>query len=68
MGNAFELAAPRKHLRYSRTYPGLLPVVHVDRFYYDNHLRLTSFRVHRTRTLLFASDHLLLVAVFELTE
>jgi endonuclease/exonuclease/phosphatase family metal-dependent hydrolase len=65
MGDAFELAQPRKVLRYRRTYPGIFPVLHIDRFYFDHHLRLTGFHVHRTRASLLASDHLPLVALFE---
>jgi endonuclease/exonuclease/phosphatase family metal-dependent hydrolase len=65
MGEAFEAVRPRKLLRYPRTYPGVFPVLHLDHFYYDRNLRLTSFRAHRTRTALLASDHLPLLATFE---
>jgi endonuclease/exonuclease/phosphatase family metal-dependent hydrolase len=66
MSQAFEAAEPRKLLRYPRTYPGVFPVLHLDHFYYDEHLRLSAFRVYRTRTSLLASDHLPLVATFEI--
>jgi len=66
MGEAFEPIHPRKLLRYPRTYPGVFPVLHLDHFYYDRSLRLTGFRVHRTATALLASDHLPLVATFDL--
>lgn len=66
MSKAFEAAEPRKLLRYPRTYPGVFPVLHLDHFYYDEHLRLTDFRVYRTRTSLLASDHLPLLATFEI--
>lgn len=49
-----------------RTYPGVLPVLHLDHIYYERELRLTEFRVHRSRQALVASDHLPLVAEFEL--
>ncbi len=49
-----------------RTYPGLFPVFHLDHFYYDHALRLRAFRLHRSRLALIASDHLPLVAEFEL--
>jgi endonuclease/exonuclease/phosphatase family metal-dependent hydrolase len=65
MRETFEAAEPRKLLRYPGTYPGILPVLHLDHFYYDEHLRLSSFRVYRTRTSLIASDHLPLVTTFE---
>ena len=65
MGEAFQAGPPRRLVRYRRTYPGVFPVLHLDHFYYDPSLRLTSFRVHRTRTALLASDHLPLVGTFE---
>ena len=48
-----------------RTYPGVLPLLHLDHIYYDDALKLKTFRLHRTRTTLVASDHLPLVACFE---
>jgi endonuclease/exonuclease/phosphatase family metal-dependent hydrolase len=66
MGKSFEAVEPRAFLRYARTYPGLLPFLHLDHFYYDKHLALKSFRLHRSRKALVASDHLPLVADFEL--
>jgi endonuclease/exonuclease/phosphatase family metal-dependent hydrolase len=66
MGEVFEAAKPKTFLRHGRTYPGVFPVVHLDHFYYEKHLLLRNFRVHRTRRALAASDHLPLVAEFEL--
>jgi endonuclease/exonuclease/phosphatase family metal-dependent hydrolase len=66
MGDSFESIEPRKFLRYARTYPGIFPVFHLDHFYYDHHLVLKSFRLHRSRKALIASDHLPLVADFEM--
>ena len=68
MGHAFAEVKPGKFLRYSRTYPGILPMLHLDHFYYDKHLALKSFRMHRSRTALVASDHLPMVADFEIAE
>lgn len=65
MGNAFDAVEPKAFLRYSRTYPGILPVLHLDHFYFDKQLALKSFRLHRSRKALVASDHLPLVAEFE---
>jgi endonuclease/exonuclease/phosphatase family metal-dependent hydrolase len=65
MGEAFEAAKPKTFLRHGRTYPGIFPVLHLDHFYYDKHLSLRSFRVQRGRNALVASDHLPLVAEFE---
>lgn len=47
-----------------RTYPGMLPLLHLDHVYYDEALKLKTFRLHRSRTALVASDHLPLVACF----
>ena len=66
MGGAFRAAEPRAFLRYGRTYPGVLPFLHLDHFYYDATMSLVSFRLHRSREALIASDHLPLVAEFEL--
>jgi len=65
MGEAFEVVEPRAFLRHARTYPGVLPLFHLDHFYYDKQLSLKSFRLHRSRKALIASDHLPLVAEFE---
>src|SRR5215813_6334296 len=65
MREAFEEANPKKLLRRGHTYPGVFPILHLDHFYYDKHLLLHSFRVHRSREALLASDHLPLVAEFE---
>jgi endonuclease/exonuclease/phosphatase family metal-dependent hydrolase len=66
MGSCFQAVEPRAFLRYSRTYPGLLPLLHLDHFYYDRHLTLRAFRLHRSRKALIASDHLPLAAEFKL--
>jgi endonuclease/exonuclease/phosphatase family metal-dependent hydrolase len=47
-----------------RSYPGLLPLVHLDHFYFDRRLRLQKFSLVRTRVSLVASDHLPMVAEF----
>ncbi len=54
----------RKHLRWSRTYPGVLPFLHLDHIYYDPELRLERLTLWRTRTAIVASDHLPLAAEF----
>jgi endonuclease/exonuclease/phosphatase family metal-dependent hydrolase len=50
------------HLRRRRTYPGPLPMVHLDHIFFDASLHLESLTLHRSRTALMASDHLPLVA------
>lgn len=54
----------RKHLRTRNTYPGLLPVMHLDHIYHDSALQLQKMTLHRSLTALMASDHLPLVAEF----
>ena len=65
MGDAFEAVDPKKFLRYARSYPGVLPVLHLDHFYYDKQLSLKSFRLDRSRKALITSDHVPMVAEFE---
>jgi endonuclease/exonuclease/phosphatase family metal-dependent hydrolase len=52
------------HLRRTRTYPGLLPVTHLDHMFFDEALELENVVLHRTRRTLVASDHLPLAADF----
>ena len=59
-----ESADIRKHLNRSRTYPGLLPLLHLDHIYYDQDLKLERLTLVRTRKTLVASDHLPLAAEF----
>jgi endonuclease/exonuclease/phosphatase family metal-dependent hydrolase len=65
MGAHFESVDVRL-LGRRKTYPGLFPVLHLDHFYFDAALRLRAFRLHRNKLTLVASDHLPLVAEFEL--
>jgi endonuclease/exonuclease/phosphatase family metal-dependent hydrolase len=55
------------HGSRSRSYPGVLPVLHLDHMYYDSPLQLLSLRLHRTAVAMAASDHLPLVGEFEVT-
>ena len=65
MGSNFE-SVDMHLLGRRRTYPGFFPVLHLDHFYFDSVLRLTACNVQRSRLALVASDHLPLVAEFEL--
>jgi endonuclease/exonuclease/phosphatase family metal-dependent hydrolase len=56
----------RTHLRSPRTYPGALPLVHLDHIYFDPALELRQLTLHKSLTALVASDHLPLVADFRL--
>lgn len=64
LASHFESADLRYHLRRARTYPGVLPFLHLDHIYYDAKLKLKNLSLHRSRTALIASDHLPLVADF----
>jgi endonuclease/exonuclease/phosphatase family metal-dependent hydrolase len=59
-----ESADVRGHLHRSRTYPGVLPFLHLDHIYYDPELHLERLTLHRTRKALVASDHLPLIGDF----
>jgi endonuclease/exonuclease/phosphatase family metal-dependent hydrolase len=56
----------RTHLRSARTYPGPLPLVHLDHIYFDPALELQQLTLHKSLTALVASDHLPLVADFRM--
>src|SRR5437867_8314957 len=61
-----EWADIRHHLRRSRTYPGVLPLLHLDHIYFDPALTLEHLHLHRKRKAVIASDHLPLVADFRI--
>lgn len=65
MGSNFR-SVDMRLLGRRRTYPGFLPLLHLDHFYFDSAIRLTACRLHRSKLALVASDHLPLVAEFEL--
>lgn len=67
LSKELQSADVRQHLRTRRTYPGALPLVHLDHIYYDPALMLERLTLHRSRVALVASDHLPLVADFRLT-
>jgi endonuclease/exonuclease/phosphatase family metal-dependent hydrolase len=58
----------RSRMGRSRTYPGLLPFLHLDHIYFDAPLHLVGARLHRSRASLIASDHLPIVADFRLAK
>jgi endonuclease/exonuclease/phosphatase family metal-dependent hydrolase len=59
-----EWADIRRHLQRSRTYPGVLPLLHLDHIYFDRVLSLERLHLHKGRKAMIASDHLPLVADF----
>ncbi|MFN2453170.1 MAG: endonuclease/exonuclease/phosphatase family protein [Pyrinomonadaceae bacterium] len=67
LGEELESADVRALLGRAKTYPGVLPLLHLDHIYYDaRRLRLERLTLHKSRTALIASDHLPLVADFKL--
>ncbi|HEY7509869.1 MAG TPA: endonuclease/exonuclease/phosphatase family protein [Vicinamibacteria bacterium] len=66
LGSHLKSVDIRKHLRRRRTYPGVLPFMHLDHIYHDDTLELQALQLHRTRRALVASDHLPLIAEFKL--
>ncbi|HVZ17498.1 MAG TPA: endonuclease/exonuclease/phosphatase family protein [Terriglobales bacterium] len=56
----------RLHLQRRRTYPGVLPVFHLDHFYFDKKLEIVNAELVKTRLSLVASDHLPIVAEFKM--
>lgn len=48
--------------RARRSYPGVLPVVHLDHVYHSPHFQVRGVTLVRTRTTLVTSDHLPLIA------
>jgi endonuclease/exonuclease/phosphatase family metal-dependent hydrolase len=64
----FDCADLRLHLGRTRTYPGILPVMHLDHIYFDQDLSLQGGALHRSPTALIASDHLPIVADFRLLD
>ncbi|HKP86898.1 MAG TPA: endonuclease/exonuclease/phosphatase family protein [Blastocatellia bacterium] len=66
LGAHLKSADVRVHLPRAKTYPGVLPFLHLDHIYFEDSLELEAMRLHRSRTALIASDHLPLVADFRL--
>lgn len=50
------------HLRRRRTYPAVLPLLHLDHIYYEGRVSVDTVTIPRGRTALLASDHLPLAA------
>ena len=64
LGTHLESVDVRHHIGRRRSYPGVLPLIHLDHIYFDRSLQLLRLRLHRSRTALIASDHLPLMAEF----
>lgn len=67
MSSHFRSVESKLHLKRRRTYPGVLPMFHLDHFYFDERLELVKAELVRTRLSKVASDHLPIVAEFRLS-
>jgi len=65
MSRQYSSVETRLHLQRRRTYPGVLPLFHLDHFYFDRRLELVTAKLVRTKAALVASDHLPILAEFE---
>jgi endonuclease/exonuclease/phosphatase family metal-dependent hydrolase len=64
----FQSIRTRPILGKIRSYPGVLPFMHLDRIYYDGRLELEKVETLRNLRTLIASDHLPIIADFRLLE
>jgi endonuclease/exonuclease/phosphatase family metal-dependent hydrolase len=62
----FQTVEAKTHLGTRRTFPGIMPLLHLDHIYFDKKFELRHAFVHKSRTAMLASDHLPIVAEFEL--
>jgi endonuclease/exonuclease/phosphatase family metal-dependent hydrolase len=63
---SFQSFRPEHGLRFPRTFPGMLPLLSLDYFYYEAPLELQVTKLWRSRMALVASDHLPLIADFRI--
>ncbi len=56
----------RPFLKRAKTYPGMMPFMHLDHIYFDPKFELTKIELVKTRLSKMASDHLPLVAEFRI--
>jgi endonuclease/exonuclease/phosphatase family metal-dependent hydrolase len=64
LSQKFESLNMELHVRRKRSYPGFLPVLHLDHIYFERPLRVERAELIRTRLARVASDHLPLSATF----
>jgi endonuclease/exonuclease/phosphatase family metal-dependent hydrolase len=62
----FMAVDPKIHLGTSRTFPGIMPLLHLDHIYFDDAFKLKRARLHKSKLSLVASDHLPIAAEFEI--
>jgi endonuclease/exonuclease/phosphatase family metal-dependent hydrolase len=64
LSEKFESLNLELHVKKRRSYPGLLPFLHLDHIYFERPLHIEKAELVRTRLAKVASDHLPLVATF----
>ena len=64
---SFQSDRPIRNRRSARTYPGVLPILSLDHCYYEAPLEMKSTEIWRSRRAMIASDHLPLIADFQLS-
>jgi endonuclease/exonuclease/phosphatase family metal-dependent hydrolase len=68
LSDKFESLNLELHVRKRRSYPGFLPIMHLDHIYFERPLHVEKAELIRTRLSRMASDHLPLVATFSWDE
>ncbi len=64
LSEKFESLNLELHIGKRRSYPGFLPLLHLDHIYFERPLHIEKAELIRTRLATVASDHLPLVATF----
>src|SRR5215831_542821 len=64
LSDKFESLNLGLHVQKRRSYPGFLPLLHLDHIYFERPLHVRKAELIRTRLSKIASDHLPLVATF----
>jgi endonuclease/exonuclease/phosphatase family metal-dependent hydrolase len=68
LSEKFESLNLELHIRKRRSYPGFLPIMHLDHIFFERPLFVERAELIRTRLSKIASDHLPLVATFTWNE
>jgi len=64
LSEKFESLNLELHIKKRRSYPGFLPLLHLDHIYFERPLHIEKAELIRTRLATVASDHLPLAATF----
>jgi endonuclease/exonuclease/phosphatase family metal-dependent hydrolase len=64
LSQKFESLNLELHVRRKRSYPGFLPMLHLDHIYFERPLHVERAELVRTKLATVASDHLPLAATF----